>query len=430
MSLFTFPVGPDPIQQAFDRGLEAGGDLYEELSALGDYPVTTEGEARSLARGVHRLGYQLGDRANDPILHLIAGLFQAVESAEAFDVLRVEGLPRLLEAYDARVARLAEHGAETLLFVLKVAALYRVEAAVERISAAARTPVEPESLMWSVLFNVFDETHPYRAAVLSRLRSPLPEGFIGVAYLDLANTMARGGYLGNHPFDTPEGIDRLRAWLTDAGETSFARSAAASLPFLSGHGRDDLLALAMDHPSLTVQMEGAWASARLGSESALKFLARTCLDPGHSATAVAHLARLGRDDLVPAQARAPDFQAVAELAAWLGDPAEHGRPPDAIEVVDTRTIHWPPTEDRRQLWLVRFRYDPKPPDDPGESGVGLVGSITFSLSGQTSADMPPDDVYALHCCWELEVNNDPRTPTSISVAAGRRLLGEGLRLDR
>jgi hypothetical protein len=425
MSLFLpGGPGPNPIQQAFDHGLSAGGDLYEELSALGDYAVTTEDEAMSLARGVARLGYQLGESTLDPILHLVAGLFQGVESRDAFDILRVEGLPRLMEAFDARLARSAGDAADTLLFVLKVAGLYRVEAVVDRIAAAARKPVEPESLMWSVLFSVFDETHPYRSAVVGRLRSPIPEGFIGVAYLDLANTMASEGYLGNHPFDTLEGISRLRAWLTEPETPSFARSAAASLPFLAQPNREELLALAMDHHSVSVQMEGAWASARLGSEAALKFLARTCLDPNHSLTAIEHLSRLGRDDLVPTQALEPDFQAVAALASWLGDPAEYGHPPDTIELMDTRTMYWPPTEDERQLWLVRFRYDPKPPDDPGEAGVGLVGSITFCLAGQTSAAMPPEDVYALHCCWELQINKDPRAPDTISIEAGRRLLGE------
>lgn len=424
MALFSVPSETNPIQAAFDRGLAPGGDLYEELSALGDYPVTTEVEARSLARGAARLGEQLGERGNDPILHLVTGLFQGVESREAFDILREEGLPRLLKAFDARLARSGEGSADTLLFVLKVAGLYRVEEVVERIEAAVRRPVEPESMMWSVLFNVFDETHPYRSAVVNRLRSPLPEGFIGVAYLDLVNTMAVERYLGSHPFDAPEGIGRLRAWLTDAGATSIARSAAASLAFLAGPDREGLLALAMDHPSLSVQMEGALASARLGSESALKFLARTCLDPSHSVSAIGHLARLGREELVPAQALEADFQAVAELASWLGDPAEYGQPPDALEIVDTRTMYWPPTADERRLWVVRYRYDPKPPDDPGESGVGLVGSITFSLPGQTAADMPPEDVYALHCCWELQVNKDPRAPDSISIEAGRTLLRE------
>jgi len=52
----------------------------------------------------------------------------------------------------------------------------------------------------------------------------------------------------------------------------------------------------------------------------------------------------------------------------------------------------------------------------------MTGSITFSLIDETSPGMPPDDIYALHCCWEMEVNEDPRAPTERSVEAGRALI--------
>jgi hypothetical protein len=55
--------------------------------------------------------------------------------------------------------------------------------------------------------------------------------------------------------------------------------------------------------------------------------------------------------------------------------------------------------------------------------VGLVGSVTFALLDETTAEMPAEDIYALHCCWELEMNKDPRAPQKRSVEAGRRLLG-------
>jgi hypothetical protein len=81
------------------------------------------------------------------------------------------------------------------------------------------------------------------------------------------------------------------------------------------------------------------------------------------------------------------------------------------------------TNETRRLRLIRYRYA-KTADEPNESaGVGLVGSITFSLFSETTADMPPEDVYALHCCWELETNQDPRAPQKRSASAGRTLLG-------
>jgi hypothetical protein len=97
---------------------------------------------------------------------------------------------------------------------------------------------------------------------------------------------------------------------------------------------------------------------------------------------------------------------------------------------DTRERHWPPTNDRRQLWLFRYRYQPSQPEDGSESddleddAVGMVGSITMALFGEPTAELPPEDVYALHCCWELESNNDSRAPCRRSVKAGRKILAD------
>jgi WD40 repeat protein len=52
----------------------------------------------------------------------------------------------------------------------------------------------------------------------------------------------------------------------------------AALPFVGNPERDQLFGLAMDHPDAGVQIEAAWASAKLGSESALRVLARYCLE--------------------------------------------------------------------------------------------------------------------------------------------------------
>ncbi len=46
---------------------------------------------------------------------------------------------------------------------------------------------------------------------------------------------------------------------------------------------DQLLALAMDHLDTGVQIEAAWAAAKLGRDAGLKMLARYCRDVNHSA---------------------------------------------------------------------------------------------------------------------------------------------------
>jgi hypothetical protein len=59
----------------------------------------------------------------------------------------------------------------------------------------------------------------------------------------------------------------------------------------------------------------------------------------------------------------------------------------------------------------------------------MTGSITFSLIDETSPEMSADDIYAMHCCWELEANDDPRAPVERTVAAGRALIEAAQRDD-
>ena len=53
----------------------------------------------------------------------------------------------------------------------------------------------------------------------------------------------------------------------------------------------------------------------------------------------------------------------------------------------------------------------------------MVGSVTFALFGEATAGMPPEDIYALHCVWELQQEGDKRAPKERTVQAGRKLLG-------
>jgi hypothetical protein len=179
-------------------------------------------------------------------------------------------------------------------------------------------------------------------------------------------------------------------------------------------------------------MEGAWASAKLGSSAGVQFLARMCTDPARGKQAAQYLRELGVEEAIPAQALEPAFQAQLELTAWLAHPEEFGRPPDEIALLDTRELYWPPTRDRRRVWLFQYRYhlsddNKKNADSPPhryDVGVGMVGSIAFSLIGETNPEMLPEDIYALHCCWELEHCRDPNAPAERSIEVGRKLLAE------
>lgn len=413
------------LLKALEKGVRPGGDLVEELDELqDDHPVRTQAEAEAICAALdHVAAHSKDDRHMTSSLFRVAALFQQVDSEEAGDFLKREGLPRLLKNFDAQWAA-ADRDMNDLLFVLKIFAMCGYEDGISRIVAAARDPLGHEGYLWSVIFGQFAEDHPFREFICDELRDPLPTGFCGVAYLDFVNALAREEEIKDHPFDTTAGKAILHGWLIDTSPEhfSYAHSATAALPFIGNPERDQLIALAMDHLDTGVQMEAAWASARLGSESGIKFLARLCLDPRTCKTACTYLQELGREDAVPQKAQDPDHQALAEMCSWLEHPQELGRPPDEIELYDSREIYWPPTDDRRRLWLLKYRYFPRADGDEENSGVGMVGSVTFALFGEATADLPAEDVYALHCCWELEMNEDPRAPKKRSANAGKKIL--------
>ncbi len=182
----------------------------------------------------------------------------------------------------------------------------------------------------------------------------------------------------------------------------YAVSTAAALRYLTHEGCDGLLTLAQNHHSPDVRVEGAYSSAYLGRAAGIDVLARFCLDVNYSEKACHYLGELNRADAVPRQALAPDFRAMAELSQWLADPRELGRPPDRLRILDHRDLQWPPTRDRTSLWLIEYSVTDRSGSSTELIGVGFVGSITFSLSTYRMEGRPLEDIYAIHCYWELE----------------------------
>lgn len=412
--------------EAIRAGQQPGGDLVRELCALQDDTVNTVEEAVVVCQTIDELlgrAFHHHDDRACAALPILIGLFQSVTSTEAMFVLQEIGLPPLYAAFDHALS-CSRLDADDLLLVLKIFALYSTREGVERIVRAGRLGIATNRMMWSVILEQFDSSHTQSRYLINELRSPLPTGSLGIAYLECSNRLAAGAAISDHPFDSDEGCEQLVRWLRAVECPQAMRAAhavAASLQFLDKARCRDLLALALDHQCPTVQIEAAAATVRLGNLSGRKLLVRWCRDARFTRAARKQLESLGYSTYIPDECGQSDFLAMAKMCQWLSNPHEYGRPPDEIDLIDSRVLYWPPTNDLRQVWLFAYEYVAETEHEEN-SGVGMVGSITCSLVGETTADLPASDVYALHCCWELQTNEDPRAPRCRSVKAGKNLV--------
>jgi hypothetical protein len=282
----------------------------------------------------------------------------------------------------------------------------------------------PTDYFLSTALGAIDPKTPHVDVVFPALAPVLEyKDFRAIAVLDLANKFAQAEAVDPHP--ATEHLPRLRSYLSPKNleHASYGVSAAYALAFIPGASAEKVLLEAKQHPDSDVRIEVAYALSRRGTPGGDDALIAATRDVVTSKRAVSYLKELDKEDLVPEESLEPVFAAKADMVSWLCHPNEYGRPPDLIELWDRRELYWPPTDDTRELFLFKYTYrgDPgKPPD----VGVGLVGSTTFSLIGET--EPPPtgtiEEALARHCVWELDNDGDPRGKGQ-RVEVGRKLLG-------
>lgn len=424
------PPRPDhnvPLRAILKKWSQEGGKLS---SMLGDHEgndlVTTEdAQAVIMALKSASLTNQLSKGTMINSFYSLASFFQQIDSDEAYEELLEHGLPELRRLVTEGL-KVPEHRETDLLYALKIFALYGQQEDVKRIVDVAHSGFQSDHYMWKTVLSQFDEDHANWRTLFDGLRDPLPEGFIAMAFLDVANELALAEELKRHPFDSAAGVKRLRHWLAnkDPEEFSYAHSSTVALPFLNAEHRKQLMPLAAKHPDEDVQLESAWAAAKAGDADGGVRLATWALDVNHRQVACEYLEELGLAEQIPASAKEPDFAAKAEMVNWLKHPNEFGRAPDKIELVDTRELYWPPTEDTRQLWLFKYTYQPEVSGEEIDVGLSMVGSVTFALFGEATEKLSPEEAYGLHCAWELQWNEDPRAPEKRTAQAGLELLRE------
>lgn len=384
--------------------------------------VRTEAEARLVCSAFDQARNLCGEfedwNANHD-LHTAIVLMQQVGSAAARDTFIQHGLPRLRKLVRER---LSNPKVEHAMFALKLIGFYRQPEDVELFVTAIRAPLEPDSFWWQPALYGFTEDNPCTRLLVDRLSDPLPTEFVRIVFLDKCNALAVSGHLKEHPFAAPHGIAALESCLLDQNEERFSHavSACTALPFLRPEDRDRLLKLASEHPDAHVRIETAWVSAKIGNPAGLNALIEFARDARYSSRATAYMKELGLESHIPAEVMEPDFVARAEMSQWLAHPSEMGRPPDDLTLVDSRELNWPPCGDRRRLWVFRYRYEDG--NDGPDEGYCMTGSVTWAMFGRNTLDLTIEDVYGLHCAWELMQAESSEAPKEMDPAAGRKIL--------
>ena len=314
-----------------------------ELDNLDNYTVKSKGDAKAICEALQAAadGRLAQSKQSKPPLYALARLFQDTEGgSDACDFLREHGIPLLL-----KLARKAcvdpRFDQREMLFVLKMLAAYCTSEGTDFVIETAKSEFASKGYLWSVVLGMYTAEHPETKRMFVALSNPLPKAFLAVSLLDAANRFFLAGGKAQHPFDSDQGIEMLGLWLqdTDPKSFSYAVSATAALPFIKHQKRAALFQIAYSHLDPEVQLEAAWASAKLHNQDGLKKLTELCKSVNYSVRAKAYLKELGAEDGVPAEAKTPDFQAMAEFAQWLAHPNELGRFPDELEILRSAGIY-------------------------------------------------------------------------------------------
>jgi hypothetical protein len=394
-----------PLLQALDAGIDA--ELSERLVAMEPYQVSLRTEAAFICDAITNLSVEGLDLSSfdSPAISLVE-LFERVEDprSPAYEVFANQGQQVLVDFYDKILS--AADGVESPYLVtqiLEVLAIYETAVGTDRVIAAANAGVGAKSYGWHSIFSKYTSEHPQRTRLYSAMSKSIPKDEIAKVLLNVANQQGMSEDSFRHPFDSPKGREQLQQWLEAKGEKeqSTAYDAAVALAYVSKRHLDGLLKLAIEHPDVDVQMEGAWAAGMQGRTDELRVLVEYCKDVRYSSRAVEYLAEIGREDLVPREANEEDFRAQAEFTQWLAHPNELGEFPERVEIVDQRELIWPMEKESHRFYVLRFHARDPYGLDPDTEDCGVVGSMTWCFFTMKMHRRPPEDVYAIHAYFEM-----------------------------
>ncbi|MCB1095095.1 MAG: alpha/beta fold hydrolase [Verrucomicrobiae bacterium] len=428
LELIGKAIQETPLVGTLNAWLQNGGDLSEALANLEDDAVVASVEDAGALTSALRKSTNDGNAAD---VAALAGLMDECESESAKATFEKGSAPMLRDWIRRQTANpfTTEESVTATLTTLASLAANGAEPDGALIAEIEATGFARGNDAWSsVLWNLETES-PAFATMMTRFLRVLPDASLCEQVMRIANSaLLNGEWTGTHPFDTPAGRARLQEWLQpqeEPGAASRAFASAVALAFISNTTREGLVPLGLAYPDVDVQLEAAWADVKTNGPLGLPRLQEACLNLEYAATARAYLEELDRGDAVPGEAREPEFAATADIIDWLKHPNELGSPPESLKVYDTRTIFWPPADERITVWLFEFtyRFDDT---EPFKTGYAMAGSTKWSFFDEYHEPPAAKDLYVKHCAWELTQNSEYQDdePEKFSEEDANKLLSE------
>ncbi len=404
-----------------------GGELPKLLSEYSTFSPNSEAEVRAICGALDRV-HNAPWNPEEPsptALKVLTQLLARAENEEAKEAVAQEGLT-VLRWFVSDAISGKPHRDEEILEILELCAPYQHKEDVQWIYKAILKPIAAQSKRWYSILSHFRKDTPYSKALIQGLAKHIPRESACLAFLDLCNHAFEEGWIRPHAFESEAGLAKLAKYLHPQSQRhpEYARAAAQSLKYLSPEYRNPLEQLAGQHPDPIVSLQIVIERALAGDDNQRMLLIQRCKDVRVSYLTQQCMERSGLASLIPSEAKDSEFLILAEMAYWLATSSDYQTPPDSLERIDSRTLFWPPDHQNKALHLVRYHYD-HPPHGLPIHGIGLVGSRVCSLIGESQPEMPPEDLYGLHCCWEMEQAGDPLAPRNRTAKTGRNLLRRG-----
>lgn len=351
-----------PVSRAIQRGLYGDENFLHELSQTGRYIDINTKDADSIIGALLTLSpEEMAQRDilrgySSPLYHFTHWLRNGAENDNSLGTLvREEGIPALLQAYDAVLKLDRSDTAEDLVFALSVLVKYSKEDLSSRIIDAAQRPLAPCSHYWRHILSELIDQRPEVPVVVQSFRESFPPWPIVNPLLSLANEKRNCNSKGERLFDCPEGYKTLASVLSNPKpiQPDQAEYTLAALKSVAQEQQRVLLDLAMQNPNKTMQFLSADFAARHGHPNGLRKLAEMCGQLAWSVKARATLTQLGHNELIPDLTSNKNFDTLSRVCYEI-QKSPFATPPEMVTILEERRLTWSLDEELGNVMLVRY----------------------------------------------------------------------------